>query len=78
MKTLIVSEKKLRTLRIQEKSFHFTNKFRSSITFLDYKCFQKLFPIVISFSVILIFPESPKKLETICEKYHSPKVCNVL
>ena len=41
------------------------------------KFYQKLFVFLISFSTILIFPESPKELENICESYNSSKICNV-
>ena len=44
---------------------------------LDFKFYQKLFVLLISFSTILIFPESPKELENICESYNSRKICNV-
>ena len=45
---------------------------------VDFKFYQKLFVILISFSIILIFPESPKELGSICEVYNSRKICNVL
>ena len=45
---------------------------------VDSKFYQKLFIVLISLSTILIFPESPKELENICEKYNSRKICNVL
>ena len=41
------------------------------------KFYQKLFVFLLSFSTILIFPESPKELENICESYNSRKICNV-
>ena len=41
------------------------------------KFYQKLFVFLISFSTILIIPESPKELENICENYNSRKICNV-
>ena len=44
---------------------------------VDFKFYQKVFVIIISFSTILIFPESPKELENICETYNSKKLCNV-
>ncbi len=43
----------------------------------DFKFYQKLFLVLISLSTILIFPESPKELEKICENYHSRKLCKV-
>jgi len=39
--------------------------------------YQKLFVFLISFSTILIFPESPNELENICESYNSRKICSV-
>jgi len=43
----------------------------------SFKFYQKLFVFLISLSIILIFPESPKELENICETYNSRKICNV-
>ena len=40
------------------------------------KFYQKLFFLLISFSTILIFPESPRELENICQSYNSRKICN--
>jgi len=47
------------------------------ISFINNKFYQKLFVLLISFSTILIFPESPRELENICESYNSRKICNV-
>ncbi len=41
------------------------------------KFYQKLIILILSLSTILIFSESPRELEQICESYHSSKVCNV-
>ena len=41
------------------------------------KFYQKLFIVFISLSTILIFPESPRELENICESYNSRELCNV-
>ena len=43
----------------------------------SHKSYQKLFVLLISFSTILIFPESPRELGNICESYNSRKICNV-
>ena len=43
----------------------------------DSKFYQKLFVLIISFSTILIFPESPRKLGNICESYNPKTICNV-
>jgi len=47
------------------------------VSLVSSKFYQKLFVFLISFSTILIFPESPKELENICENYNSRKICNV-
>ncbi len=47
------------------------------ISLVNFKFYQKLFVFIISFSTILIIPESPRELENICESYHSRKICNV-
>ena len=47
------------------------------IRYVNFKSYQKFLVILISLSTILIFPESPKELENICESYNSKKLCNV-
>ena len=47
------------------------------ISLINFKLYQKIFVFLLSFSTILIFPESPKELENICESYNSRKICNV-
>ena len=47
------------------------------VSLTDFKFYQKLFAFLLAFSTILIFPESPKELENICESYNSRKICNV-
>ena len=47
------------------------------ISLINFKFYQKLFVLFISFSTILIYPELPKELENICESYNSRKICNV-
>ena len=44
---------------------------------VNFKFYQKLFVLLISFSTILIFPESPQGLGEICENYNSIRVCKV-
>ena len=47
------------------------------INLVNLKFYQKLFVFLLTFSTILIFPESPKELESICESYNSRKICHV-
>ena len=44
---------------------------------INFKFYQKLFVLLMSFSTILIFPDSPKELENICDIYNSKNLCNV-
>ena len=44
---------------------------------VNFKFYQKLFIVLVSLSIILILPESPRELENICEDYNSIKICNV-
>ena len=44
---------------------------------VNYKSYQKLFIVLISLSTFLIFPESPRELENICESYNFRKLCSV-
>ena len=47
------------------------------ISLVSSKFYQKLFILFISLATILIFPESPRELENICDSYNSRKICNV-
>jgi len=74
MKTVLKPELKLKTYCISKSYSRLKEK---EISFINFKFYQKLFVLLISFSTILIFPESPKELEDICESYNSRKICNV-
>jgi len=50
---------------------------KKEASLIDFKFYQKLFVVLVSLSTILIFPESPRELENICENYNSRKLCNV-
>ena len=49
----------------------YTRLKEKEISLVNSKFYQKLFVFLITFSTILIFPESPRKLENICESYNS-------
>ena len=74
MKTAFEPDVKSKTFCIS-KSYHLPVE--KEVTLVSSKFYQKLFVFLISFSAILIFPESPKELENICEAYNSRKICNV-
>ena len=74
MKTAIKPDLKLKTYRISKSCNRLTEQ---EISFINFKFYQKLFVLLISFSTILIFPESPRELGSICEIHNSKKICNV-
>ena len=74
MKTAVRTDLKLQTFFIKKSYARLTEKETSLV---NNKFYQKLFVLLISFSTILIFPESPKVLGNICETYNSRKICNV-
>ena len=74
MKTALKPELKLKTYCISKSYSRLTEK---EISNSNFKFYQKLFVLLISFSTILILSESPRELENICENYNSRKICNV-
>ena len=74
MKTVLKPELKLKTYCISKSYGRLTEK---EISLINFKFYQKLFVLLISFSTILIFPESPIELGNICESYNPRKICNV-
>ncbi len=74
MKTALRPELKAKTYCISKSYSRLTEK---EISLINSKFYQKLFIVLISFSTILIFPESPRELGNICEIYNSRKICNV-
>jgi len=74
MKTTVKPILKSKTYCISKSYTRLVEKETSLISF---KFYQKLFLLLISFSTILIFPESPRELGNICESYNSKNSCNV-
>ena len=74
MKTAFKTDLKSKTFCVSKSYPSFVEK---EVGSLNFKSYQKLFVFLIAFSTILIFPESPKELENICESYNSKKICNV-
>jgi len=77
MKTLIKPRSQSITARINNRTFNSQEKFNSLKSDSDSKFYQKLIVLLISFSIILIFPESPKESEIICTFYNPNSICNV-
>ena len=74
MKTALKPDLKSKTYCISKSYSRLKEK---EISLINFKFYQKLFVLFISFSTILIFPESPKELGNICESYNSKRLCNV-
>ena len=74
MNTALKSDLKSKTYCISKSYSRLTEVEISSV---NIKFYQKLFVVLISFSIILIFPDSPQELGNICESYNSRKICNV-
>ena len=74
MKVAVKSDLKSKTLCTSKSFIRLREK---QLRLIDFKVYQKLFVIFISLSTILIFPDSPRELENICESYNSIKLCNV-
>jgi len=74
MKTTVKPILKSKTYCISKS---YTRLIEKEISLVSSKFYQKLFVFLLAFSTILIFPESPKELENICENYNSRKICNI-
>jgi hypothetical protein len=74
MKTAVKPDLKTKTFCI---SGSYTRLIEKEITLVNFKFYQKLLVLFISFFTILIIPESPRELSNICESYNSKKICNV-
>ena len=75
MKLAVNSHFKSKHLRASNS---YSNVRVKEFSLVNHKSYQKLFIVLVSMSLILIFPEIPRELENICENYNSRKVCNVL
>ena len=74
MKTVLKPDLKSKTYCISKSYSRLVEK---EISLINFKFYQKLIVLLISFSTILIFPESPRELGNICKFYNSIKICNV-
>ena len=74
MKTVVKPIVKSKTYCVSKSC---TRLIEKEMSLVSSKFYQKLFILFISFSTILIFPESPLELGNICESYNSRKMCNV-
>ena len=74
MKTALRQDLKSKTFCVSKS---YPRLIEKEVSLVNFKFYQKLLVFLLAFSTILIFPESPKELENICESYNSRKICNV-
>ena len=74
MKTALKSDLKSKTFCVSKS---YPRLIEKEVNLINFKFYLKLFVFLLAFSTILIFPESPKELESICESYNTRKICNV-
>ena len=74
MKAVLKNDLKPKTYCINKSHNRLIEK---QIILINFKFYQKLFVLLISFLTILILPESPRELENICQSYNSREICNV-
>ncbi len=74
METAVKTDLKSKTFCVGES---YTDLIEKETSVINFKFYQKLFILLISFSTILIFPESPRQLANICESHNSIKLCDV-
>ena len=74
MKTAVKSNFNSKTFSSRESYSPLREK---EINLVDFKLYQKLVVLILSLFTILIFPESPRELDNICESYNSKELCNV-
>ena len=74
MKTTLKPDLNSKTFSVSKS---YPRLIEKEVSLVNFKFYQKLFVFLLAFLTILIFPESPKELESICESYNSRKICNV-
>ena len=74
MKTAFEPDLKSKTFCVSKS---YPRLIEKEVGLVNFKFYQKLFVFLISLSTFLIFSESPRELENICESYKSKKICNV-
>ena len=77
MKTLIRTPAKLNISTFNNQTYHEKKQLIHSKSRSDFKFYQKLSLMLLTLSTFLIFPESPKDSDILCNKYQSKEVCNV-
>jgi len=75
MQTLIKPKVKQNLAYGDNSTYRVKEKLTNPRLVFDFKFYQKLFAIILSSCVFLIFPESPQDSEVLCREYHSSEAC---
>ena len=74
MKTAVKPDLKSKSFCLSKS---YTPLIKKETSLVNYKYYQNLIVLLISFSIILIFPESTIESGNICESYNSRQSCYV-
>ena len=74
MKTAVRFNFNSKTIDVSESCSPLREK---EINLVDFKFYRKLFIVILALSITLIFPESPRELENICQSNNYKELCNV-
>ena len=77
MKTLVKPKTKLKIVSSNDLTSHPKVQLNNFKAALDFKFYQNLFLVFLGLFIFLIFPESPKDSENLCQKYNSSEICDV-
>ena len=77
MKTLVKPKTKLKIVSFNDQTSHPKVQLNNLKAALDFKFYQNLFLVFLGLFIFLIFPESPKDSENLCQKYNSSEICDV-
>ena len=77
MQAVIKSKLKFKMINSDNVTYEVKEKSKNYKFGLSLKFYQKLFILIFISCVLLIFPESPKNSEVLCEKFHPTAACIV-
>ncbi len=77
MQTLIQPDVKPNIASFDYSNYKVKEKSNNSKFDLDFKVYQKLFVILFTSCIFLIFPETPQDKEALCKKHFPTEVCIV-
>ena len=77
MQALILPKVKLKIAKFDNLTDEVKEKSNKTKFGLDSKFYQKLFVIIFTPCIFLIFPESPKDSQVLCREFYSIAACDI-